>query len=194
MESGLNTYRIHNEDIIKVDGEYSTENRNSIFEKPHFDIRLGGHLSFGHDIELQLEIAYMFRNDRFNSFGIGVGYESYFEFNGDVRTTVSGDFIPITLQWEHRLGDSSTNHYYTRTSLGYGIALNRIDSFSSEFLGGVYGNFAFGKRFVSNSKYGLSVEGTLSYQRAEGRLTPVDLGRQFDQHFIKPGLRVNFAF
>ena len=123
VTSGVNKYHLAKKDIIKRDGTYIIPEIGSKYSQPYFNFSAGSHLSFGDNVDFVFGLSYMFRNDERNSFGIGIGYETYWSSRQEVSGRVVGDFIPVTVQWEHRFVGNNRNSFYTRLKIGYGCLL-----------------------------------------------------------------------
>ncbi len=196
VTSGVNKYHLAKKDIIKRDGTYIVPEIGSHYSQPYFNFSVGSHLSFGDNVDYVFGLSYMFRNDERNSFGIGIGYETYWSSHPDVSGRVVGDFIPVTVQWEHRFVGNDRNSFYTRLKIGYGVALNQIPDSQADLSGGLYGQLTLGRQLWTNGIYGIGIEGTLSYQNSYG--TGIRRGEDreidFQQQFINPGISLNFSF
>jgi hypothetical protein len=196
VASGVNKYHLAKKDIIKRDGTYIVPEIGSHYSQPYFNFSVGSHLSFGDNVDYVFGLSYMFRNDERNSFGIGIGYETYWSSHPEVSGRVVGDFIPVTVQWEHRFVGHDRNSFYTRLKIGYGLALNQILASNADLSGGLYGQLTLGRQLWTNGTYGIGIEGTLSYQDSYGtgisrnENTEID----FQKQFINPGISLNFSF
>ena len=196
VTSGVNKYHLAKKDIIKRDGTYIIPEIGSKYSQPYFNFSAGSHLSFGDNVDFVFGLSYMFRNDERNSFGIGIGYETYWSSRQEVSGRVVGDFIPVTVQWEHRFVGNNRNSFYTRLKIGYGIALNQIPASDVDLTGGLYGQLTLGRQLWSNGTYSIGLGGTLSYQDSYGTgiLRGEDTEIDFQHQFFNPGITLNFSF
>ena len=107
-----------------------------------------------------------------------------------------GDFIPVTVQWEHRFVGNNRNSFYTRLKIGYGIALNQIPASDVDLTGGLYGQLTLGRQLWTNGTYSIGLGATLSYQDSYGTgiLRGEDTEIDFQHQFFNPGITLNFSF
>ena len=196
VSSGISKFHLAKQDIIKRDGTFIVPEIGSKYSQPYFNFSVGSHLSFGDNVDYVFGLSYMFRNGERNSFGIGIGYETFWSRHPDVSGRVVGDFIPVTVQWEHRFVGNDRNSFYTRLKIGYGLSLNQIPASDVDLTGGVYGQLTLGRQLWSNGTYGIGVEGTLSYQSSFGTGFRIgeDTAIDFEQQFLNPGISLNFSF